>query len=183
MHISIAGKLGSGKSTICNILQERHGFTVYSTGAIHREIAMQQNISTLEMNQRLTKDATFDNEIDAAVTRISVEKSDEVIVFDSRMAWKFAAHSFKVFVTVDPAEAARRVLGAGRGVVEEYTSLEDAQEKLIKRSLVENERFKQIYGVDNFDYANYDLVIDSTNATPGEMADVIFEKYLEYVKA
>jgi len=181
MHISIAGKLGSGKSTICNILRERYGFTVYSTGAILREIAAQQNVSALEINQILVGDATIDNEIDAAVTKLSIEKNDEVIIFDSRMAWKFANNSFKVYVEVDPAEAARRVFGAKRGAVEEYTSAEDAQEKLIKRSLVENERFKQIYGVDNFDHANYDLVIDSTNATPQEMADIIYAKYQERV--
>jgi len=46
---------------------------------------------------------------------------------------------------------------------------------------VENERFKNIYGVDNFNHANYDLVINSTNATPQQMADIIYAKYLEYV--
>ena len=39
MLISITGKLGSGKSTICNILRERYGFEIFSTGTINREFA------------------------------------------------------------------------------------------------------------------------------------------------
>ena len=33
MLISITGKLGSGKSTVCNLLKDRYGFEIYSTGA------------------------------------------------------------------------------------------------------------------------------------------------------
>jgi len=180
MHISIAGRLGSGKSTICNILKARYGYQIYSTGEIHREIANRQNVSTLEMNKILTKDSSHDYNIDDAVTEISIEKSSEVIIFDSRMAWKFAKNSFKVFVVVDPLVAAKRVIKSPRGVVEVYTSIEDAKLKLIERSQVENERFKQIYNVDNFDYSNYNLVIDSTYASPEKLASVIYNKYKKY---
>jgi len=182
MHISIAGRLGSGKSTIANILKDEHGFEIYSTGAIHREIASQHEVSTLEMNQLMAKDTSFDNAIDDAVTRISIERCDETIIFDSRMAWKFAANSFKVFVTVDPLEAASRVMSR-RGGVEEYTSLEDAKTKLIERGRLENERFVDIYGVNNFCYSNYNLVIDSTFATADELAGIIYNKFLEYCES
>jgi len=180
MHISIAGRLGSGKSTICNILKAKYGYQIYSTGEIHREIASRQNVSTLEMNKMLTKDSRHDFNIDDAVTEISIEKSNEVIIFDSRMAWKFAKNSFKVFVVVDPLVAAERVIQSPRGAVEVYTGIEDAKLKLIERSQVENERFKQIYGVDNFDYSNYNLVIDSTYASPEKLAGIIYDKYKKH---
>ena len=183
MHISIAGRLGSGKSTICNILNAKYGYQIYSTGEIHREIAKQQNVSTLEMNKLMTKDTGHDFNIDDAVTKISIDKSGETIIFDSRMAWKFAQNSFKVFVVVDPLVAATRVMQSPRGQEEVYTGVEDARQKLIERSEVENERFKQLYHVDNFDYRNYNLVIDSTYASPQEMANMVYEKYLTYVQA
>jgi len=178
MHISIAGNLGSGKSTICNILSRKYGFEIYSTGALHREIARQHNVSTLEMNRLMAEDRRFDNAIDDAITRVSIEKSGETVIFDSRMAWHFAIDSFKVFVTVDPCEAARRVINARRGAVETYTSEADAREKLIERGRVENERFMQLYNVDNFCHTNYDLVIDSTNTTPEELAKIVYCEFM-----
>ena len=180
MHISITGRLGSGKSTIAQLLSEKYGYEVYSTGAIQREIALQHHVSTLEMNTLMAHDLSFDHAIDDAVTRISVERENETILFDSRMAWKFAVKSFKVFVTVDPDVAAVRVMGSQRGEVEVYTDPEDAKAKLFERSRLEQERFIEIYGVDYFDFSHYDFVIDSSNATPDELADVVYEKFQEY---
>jgi len=180
MHISITGKLGSGKSTIANILRANHSFPIYSTGAIQREIARRHNVSTLEMNQLMAQDLSFDHTIDDAVTKISIERKDETIIFDSRMAWKFAVNSFKVFVTVDPLVAASRVMDSPRGAEEVYSDLEDAKQKLIERGRIENERFKDIYGVDNFDFSNYDLVIDSTYETPKALASLVYDKFQIY---
>ena len=181
MHISIAGRLGSGKSTIAAILKERYGFSVYSTGAIHREIALSHKVSTLEMNNLMAHDLSYDHAIDDAVKRISVEKANETIIFDSRMAWNFAEHSFKVFVFVDPIIAAERVILNQRGEEEYYRDIEDARAKLIERSKVENKRFIDIYGVDSFDYSNYNLIIDSTYISADEVADIVMERFEEYL--
>ena len=118
----------------------------YSTGAIQREIALRHKVSTLEMNQLMAQDLSFDYAIDDAVTKISVERKDETIIFDSRMAWRFAVNSFKVFVIVDPLVAASRVIGNQRGEVEIYADPEDAKLKLIERGRLENKRFIDITG-------------------------------------
>jgi len=183
MHISIAGRLGSGKSTIARMLGAEHGYEVYSTGAIQREIAHNRHVSTLEMNKLMAKDLSIDHAIDDAVKRISVERESETIIFDSRMAWNFAVNSFKVFVTVDPLVAATRVMGDNRGEEEVYTDLEDAKSKLIKRGKLENERFIELYGVDNFNYKNYNLIIDSTFLTPDELAKTVYAKFQDYCKS
>ena len=183
MHITITGKLGSGKSTICNLLRDTHGFQTYSTGAIHREIALQNKVSTLDMNQLMAKDHSYDNAIDSATTRISLERKDETVIFDSRMAWNFAVNSFKVFVAVDPLAAAERIINNPRGEEEVYADLEDARQKLAERSRLENERFIAIYGVDYYDYANYNLIIDSTYATPAELAEIIYGKFRVFREA
>jgi cytidylate kinase len=135
------------------------------------------------MNQLMAQDLSFDHAIDDAVTKISVERKDETIVFDSRMAWRFAVNSFKVFVIADPLVAASRVMGNRRGEVEIYTDLDDAKSKLIERGKLENERFIDIYGVDNFDYSNYNLVIDSTYSTPDELAGIIYDRFQDYCKS
>ena len=177
MLMSITGKLGSGKSTVYNILKEQYGFEIFSTGTINREYARRLGISTLELNERLKSDPALDKEIDGTVTRLSIEKKDEKLVFDSRMAWHFAKDTFKIFLTIDPMEAATRVMKNQRGAEEHYDSVEDACQGLIKRGTVERERFIQIYGVDYFDHNNFNLVVDTTSRTPEEIVGIIIENY------
>lgn len=180
MHITMAGKLGSGKSTIARLLNERHGFEIYSTGKIQRELARQFGVSTLEMNQMMSQDTKYDHMIDDEVTRISIERASDKLLFDSRMAWHFAKNTFKVFFTIDPQIAAMRVMKDPRGAEETYADVAEAREKLILRSLVENERFKQIYGTDNLSYANYDLIVDTSYETPDNICNLIYGEYEKF---
>ena len=182
MHIAISGRLGSGKSTVCKILNEKYGFEIYSTGKIQRAIAEKRGISTLELNKLMTSDPKLDYELDNTVNAISRERSDESLVFDSRMAWHFAEHAFKVYIYVDPSEAARRVMNDNRGSVEKYRDEADAREQLECRTQEENKRYMSIYGVDNLDFRNYDLIIDSSNKTPDEIAEKIIAEFKKIAK-
>ena len=183
MYITITGKLGSGKSTVCNLLVERCGYQVYSTGKIQRGIAERMGISTLELNQLMMSNPQYDNLIDNETVRISKESIGQDLLFDSRLAFHFVEESFKIFAYVSPMEAAKRVFGdSKRGAVESYRDVMDARDQLLKRSEVENERFKEMYHLDNLDYNNYNLVIDTTWVTPERIADEIL-RALEAYKA
>ena len=180
MFITITGNLGSGKSTICKLLCEWHGFVVYSTGSIHRSLAGQMGIGTLQLNELMRGDIKYDRMIDGEVGRIARERAGERIIFDSRLAWHFVPKSFKIFTVVDPDVAARRVRAADRGAVEAYASDEDAKSKLQERARAENARFKEIYGINNLDFANFDLIIDTTQRTPQELAELVYAQYEAY---
>lgn len=179
MFLTITGKLGSGKSTICKLLAEKHGFKIYSTGEIQRKIALEMGISTLELNELMRKDSKYDDLIDNEVVRISHECKDENIIFDSRMAFHFVEDAYDIFATIDPLEAARRVMKSPRGNEETYQDEKDAEFKLLERSRIENIRFKEIYKINNLDYMNYNLIIDTTWNTPEILAGIIFEKVKE----
>lgn len=176
MFLTITGKLGSGKSTICKLLAEKHGFKIYSTGEIQRKIALEMGISTLELNELMRKDSKYDDLIDNEVVRISHECKSENIIFDSRMAFHFVEDAYDIFATIDPLEAARRVMKSPRGSEETYQDERDAELKLLERSKIENIRFKEIYKIDNLDYMNYNLIIDTTWNTPEALANIIFDK-------
>lgn len=174
MHITLTGNLGSGKSTICKILEKEYGFEIYSTGTVQRKLAEEFGLSVLEMNELMCSDHKYDHLIDDTTTRISKENPDKNIVFDSRLAWNFVEKSFKVFLSVNIDEAARRVFAdTSRGEVEKYKDEADAKENLKARAANEKQRYAEIYGVNYFDFNNYNLIIDSSFTNPHMIAEAI----------
>lgn len=182
MHITITGNLGSGKSTVGKLLNEKYQFEIYSTGKVQRELARQMNMTTLELNQLMCSDRKYDKMIDDETARISRENLDKDIIFDSRLAWHFVEHSFKVFVSVSLEEAAVRVMNDQRGAEERYSTLEEAKKLLAERAATECVRYKDIYNLNYMDFSNYNLVIDSTYCTPDKIAEIILKEAKEYEK-
>ena len=54
--------------------------------------------------------------------------------------------------------------------------------ELVERSKVEQARFQYLYGVDYYDYANFDLVVDSSCRTPDEVTAIVWEYCNLYMK-
>jgi cytidylate kinase len=171
IKISISGDLGSGKSTVCRYLKEKYGLNVYSIGRIQRSLAQKYNMDVLAFNKYMETHPEIDEEIDTELTKIG--RLDQDMVLDSRMAWHFVPDSFKVYLTVEIDEAARRIMNDQRGKIETYSSIEDAKESLIARKKCENLRYITKYGVDCSDMSNYDLIIDTTSITPEQVAEKI----------
>lgn len=183
MNITITGNLGSGKSSVAKILKEE-GYEIVSTGNIFRQLAMDKGLSVEEFNKQVNEaasrgDRSVDKMIDDTTTKIGEERDN--IIFDSRLAWHFVPKSFKVFVITDIDEASRRVFHDSlRAGSEQYVSQQECKKALINRQKLETVRYKEIYGIDYYDMSNYNLVIESTNATPAELAQEILAKMAEY---
>ncbi|MDE5825224.1 MAG: cytidylate kinase family protein [Lachnospiraceae bacterium] len=183
MNITITGNLGSGKSSVAKILKER-GYEYSSTGNIFRQLAMEKGLSVEEFNKQVNEaasrgDHSVDKMIDDTTTRIGEEQ--DKVVFDSRLAWHFAPKSFKVFIITDIDEASRRVFNDSlRANSESYESQTACRKALINRQKLETVRYKEIYDIDYYDMNNYNLVIESTNASPDEIAQEILDKMEEY---
>ena len=180
MFISISGKLGSGKSTVCHYLKENHGFEIFSTGVIHRKLALERGLSTLEFNKSLNSDAAIDLMIDDELRKFARLNKDKNIIFDSRMAWHFVPDSFKVFLTIDPQTAADRVFSNRILEEETYASREKAMQELIDRREVENARFKTFYGVDCNDLNNFDFILDTPNLSPSQAGEAVYNAVVSF---
>ena len=185
MHITITGKLGSGKSTVAKKLVEQYGFEIFSTGAILRAAAAERGMDVLELNKELSakldSDRSMDDLIDNTTIRVAAERKDDKLIFDSRMAWHFVPDSFKVFVTVAPRVAAERVMKDPRPG-EPAEDVDELCAELVERSKVEQARFQALYGVDYYDYNNYNLVVDSSCRTPDEIVAIIWEGLNTYLQ-
>ena len=177
MHITLTGNLGSGKSTLSKILEAKYGYEIFSTGKVIRQIAEEQGVSVLEMNKLMEKDHKYDHMIDDTTARISKEQKDKKLLFDSRLAWNFVEESLKVFLSVNLSVAASRVMAdVSRGAVETYASVEECKERLKERAATEDRRYKEIYGIEYFNYSNYNLVLDSSDCAPEILAQILVEE-------
>jgi len=181
MHITLTGNLGSGKSTLGKVLAGEYGYEIFSTGKVIRQIAEEHGVSVLEMNKLMESDHKYDHMIDDTTARISREQKDKQLLFDSRLAWNFVEESFKVFLSVSLDVAASRVLAdASRGDVEKYASIEECKNSLRERALTEDRRYREIYGIEYFNYANYNLVLDSSDCPTELLAKILVQEAATY---
>ncbi len=176
-RISVTGDLGSGKSTVCKMLAEKMNAEIVSIGTINRKMAMEMNMDAVEFNKFIVGKPEFDKIFDD-YQKAYEEKSGSFIV-DSRLGFHFVPSTFSFYLKVEIEEAARRIMSAQRSS-ESYSSLDEAVRKINERRQAERVRYTQCYGVDILDMKNYDCVIDTTHATPQEVADLMIKKYLEY---
>ncbi len=175
--ISLAGDLGSGKSTVSDILIERLGAEYYSTGAIVRSIAAKRNMSVVELNVYMETHPEIDNEIDDGLRALG--DVDKRLIIDSRLAWHFTPGTFKIYLSADIETSALRIMGANRSG-EHAATLEETVRQTRARRESEKKRYMEQYGLNIKDLTNYALIVDTTAATPTEIADVIvaaFERW------
>jgi cytidylate kinase len=167
------GDLGSGKTTVSVLVARKLGIRRISIGDLYREMAAQRGLTALQLNLRSELDDKIDHHVDQLQHDIAA--SGERLVVDSRLAWHFFADALKVHLITDRTVAARRVLGRPGDAVETYAGLDEARSHLAIRSESERMRFLSRYGVDKTRLRNYDLVCDTTSATPDQVAAKIVE--------
>ena len=170
--LTVSGLIGSGKTSVCRELSALTGWRVVSAGTILRRMAEDRGLSVIELNEIAKTDESIDKLIDDQL--IALRDSSESLIVDSRLAWHFIPNSYKVHLIVDTSIAANRVFNAQRSD-ESYATPEAAYAANAQRQTIENERFKQYYGIDCEDQSNYDLILDSSAMLPAELAAKMFE--------
>jgi len=172
--ISITGDLGSGKSTVSDILCKQLNYEYIYTGKIQREIALKYNMTTLELNKYSETHPEIDEEIDS--TFKSLNESTDLIV-DSRLAWFFLPQSFKIFLKTNLIVSANRISGDNKRKNEKYSSKEEAVNKIVARKASENKRYIELYGANCSDLSNFNLIIDTSFIAPERVAEIVFAEY------
>jgi len=160
--ITIAGSLGSGKSSTARAVASALGFRHFSSGDLFRKFAVERGESIEAMNIS----AEVQRDIDLKVDNLLQEmyRTDDRIVIDSRMAWHWMPLSFKVFLVLDPNTAAERIFNhlqdEGR-MSEAATSVQEVRESIDRRSASEQKRYAALYGVNATDALNFDIAINT----------------------
>lgn len=178
MIISMTGMPCSGKTVVIQHMVKKYGFVRVSGGDMYRKVAVDRGIDVLELNR--ISDTSVDKMVDEEIIKVGKERFYDNVIFDSRTAWHFVPKSFKVFLVVDEDEQAKRLLGTNRDSEKHYESIEEAKWALNERWELENKRYQNLYGFDNKNLNQYDLVVDTTNRTIEDVADLIYQEYLKY---
>ena len=179
--ISLAGDLAAGKGTVSKILIEDLKYGIYRNGEYVRKLAKDMNLNITSFNEYLA-DHT---EIDQQIENISAEYEKEhyEFIIDARLGWYAVPESFKVYLRVDIDVAAKRALEDNlRKGTENFATIEEQKQDMLRRYKLENERYWKLYHVHKEDMSNYDLVIDTTNKTPEEVASIIKEEYKKWLE-
>lgn len=169
-RISLTGDLGSGKSTIAEVLSKEFDAKIISGGRIQRELAEKMGLTIEQFNIFMENDRSFDKKLDDML--IAYNDVSGNFIFDSRMSWYFVPSAVSFYLKVEPREAARRVYAARRGD-ETYASEDEALTCLLSRRASEAKRYMLYYGQKITDMSNYDFVIDTTDKSPLEVCEII----------
>ncbi len=178
--ITIAGRLGSGKSSTANKLAEKLTYQRFSSGDFMRSIAEKHTVTLQELSEMAERDPSIDHEIDTEVKNAG-EKNN--LVIDSRLAFHWIPQSFKVYLYLRPEVAADRILIDAENnpnrYSEGYSALtkEAITESITTRLESEKKRYQSLYAIDHTNPDNFDLVIDTEKNNLDEVVEIILEKY------
>ena len=174
-HITLSGELGSGKSTVANYLISKMPFRIVSAGLLFRQLAAKHGMSAKEFNEFIENDPKYDHYVDDTMAELG--RTDEKIIFDSRMAWHFVPSSFKIYLYVDVDTATERIFNDVGRVSESYSDKATARQEIIDRRKSELLRYQNFYHCNLDDYSNYDLIIDTSHATREEVNELVFNSF------
>ena len=170
--ISLAGDLGSGKSTVSKLLIARTGAEYYSTGTVCRAEAAKHGMTIDEFNRYMETHPEVDRMIDDSL--IALSDDPRTLIIDSRMAFHFVKGTFRVYLTTDARVSAERILGDRRDG-ESFDTVEETARRVAARRKSENLRYFEKYGVHIMDMQNYDYILDTTAIPPERVAEKILD--------
>jgi cytidylate kinase len=160
--ITIAGSPGSGKSSTAKALAAALQYRHFSSGDVFRQLAAERGESIEAMNISAEVQRDIDLKVDNLLQRMY--RTEEKLVIDSRMAWRWMPDSFKVFLVLDPDTAAERIFDNVREEgrqSEDATSVEEARRSIDRRFASEQRRYRALYGVNPTDPLNFDVVVNT----------------------
>ena len=182
--ITLSGKPGSGKSSTADRVAELLGYTRHSSGDMVRNILKKSGMTLEEYNAEAQTDHGLDAEVDEQLRKLR-DKND--IVVDSRLGFYWIPESFKVYLDLDLDTATARIYkdavsNASRSAVgTSTTSLSEVSKQVKSRMQTEQQRFRDMYGVDPYNSEHFDLVINTSRHDPQTVAITVFDYYKKWL--
>ncbi len=183
--ITISGKPGSGKSSTADKVAEMLNYSRYSSGDMVRNLLARQRLTLAEYNEQAANDRALDEKVDEFLRKLGKKEN---VVIDSRLGFYWIPDSFKVYLDLDIQIATVRIFKDAmdnnmRTKGGEFANSLDVVAKQVKsRMETEQDRFKNLYGVDPYNPEHFDLIIDTSRHSPQTVALTVFDTYRRWLK-
>ncbi len=169
LRVAISGKSGCGNTTVSSLLAESLQVTLINY--TFRNLAKELGNSLAEIIERAKTDTQYDKLVDTKQVDLAKQQS---CVLGSRLAvWMLQEADLKVYLLADNQIRAQRILNREGGDLEEIKAFTDMRDR------EDTKRYKDLYGIDNNDYAFCDLIIDTALHNPEEIVGIILAKLEE----
>jgi cytidylate kinase len=170
VRIAISGKSGCGNTTVSKLVSESLGLRFINF--TFRSLAVEKGKSLLEILALAAEDDSWDKELDTR--QVALARENRGCVLGSRLAiWMLEEADLKVYLKAKGETRARRIMNREGGTLESVAAFTE------ERDRQDHERYLRIYHIDNDDYAFADLIIDTDDISPSQIADLIIEKVKE----
>lgn len=182
--ITIAGALGSGKSSTAKRVAAELGYRHFSSGDLFRRIAKEKGLSVEALNLTAEDQQDIDRRVDELLQKMNEDENE--LVLDSRLAFHWMPDSFKVFLTLDPDTASERIFthmqDEGR-VSEDATSPDEVKASIERRAASEEKRYYNLYQISPTAPSNFDLIVDTKHNNLDAVVKIVLDAYNEWRRA
>ncbi len=179
MIITISGQAGSGKTTVGRALAKKLKYDFYDIGTLRKMAGKKRGMTIEEYNEYGMTHPETDTEADAEAIKLGKTKDNFVI--QGRVAYHFIPKSLKVYLTISPDVAAKRLSmdndNPERNSKSKTASVAEIKKLSVERDKSDKLRYQKIYGIKDFtDKKNYDLIIDTSKLTVEQIVEKILVK-------
>lgn len=181
--ITIAGDLGSGKSSTAKLIAKKLGYVHYSAGDLMRQLGKERGVDDIREFNRLAEQGVYEVDVDELVDGRTKQIADteDKVVFDGHMAGVVLPSSFRVYLSIDTLTASKRILGyisddrrASEHIPEDPLVY---AEMLKERLRINKSRYLNVYGISPYDPELYDLEVNTGELGLEEVVGKIIGEY------
>lgn len=181
--ITLAGAIGSGKSSTAKRVAAKLNYRHFSSGDLFRSVAQERGVSIEAINKQAELEKEIDHAVDGRLKELYTESD---LIIDSRLAYYWMPESFRVYLDIVPHTAAERIYSGikseGR-VSQEADSVESVLHASAERLASEKKRYMNLYGVDIDDHSMFDLIVDTGSHNLDEVVEIVVAAYQAWLKA
>jgi cytidylate kinase len=164
LKIAVSGKSGCGNTTVSRIVADTLGLTFINF--TFRTLARERNIDLEEVLNLAAADDFWDKEVDSR--QVALARESKGCVLGSRLAiWMLEEADLKVYLKAREETRAKRIVKREGGRLESVAAF------TAERDRQDHGRYLRIYQIDNDRYDFADLVIDTDDLEPAQIAGII----------